>query len=535
MFSYKLHRVSRGRINSTPITRPNGFGFTPGLAVTANSWGKWVMSQPAPIFKPGHRLTRLSSYIWDQWFEYDLAKDLADRWGYVLNVGYGVDFANAIAQGQTTNPTSDRGKLCKLAITDPTRYPIGAGIRQEYPPMTQTPNAYILDGNNVRHNDYSPEASAADLLVATNFKLESLRAFKAAGMRIDVVYDGGENGLQVPVNAPAIYGIDPVVVAAKGNDSWQTYVSRKKAEHQKLIYDAVKADVPNRSVYVYYPNGANAYANIPDAGLYGWDYDQMFNIGDKPSGSVYFRDNFSGLSGMGNPTIRVASYYDQLTHHLTAVAEQIYLYGKKNSYDFVSGGWGRSNISEPPAYIYPDLSYKGFLKCMYALGSVGLVAGHFSLDGSVTGAGYPAYSGSVQPSWLKQYLAAGEIHARMSWFDDFIIEGDLVAVPGSNDRIKPWAPNFEQPVSVKIGANYVLTAKHRCFARKLPNINRWMVVVWANEQPGANNTVVDGTTETVYIRQLEGVEPIELVSRPQGSIYIIDKTTATTTVTLQDP
>lgn len=520
----------------TPSAIVNDFQFLAATATAANSWGTWLQTQPAPKAKPGHKLLPLSLYIYGYEQEYALALDLTERWGYALNAGYGRDQNNAIADSKLANPVTAKGKLLKLAKTDPVKYPLASVVAQKYPEPSVVPEGYLRDAAGNVIGDWSPEATPAAMTAAVNFKMANIRQLKAEGYQISTIYDGGETGLSVPGSGN--YNADPRVATARGSEDIVDYISRRKGEHQRLFYQAVKADAPERAVYIHYPNVANPYANVPDARLSNWNYDQMFNIGDKPSGSVYFRDFFTPYSGMGNPAIRDRAYYDQLTHFSGAVSEQISGYGQALTYNFVSAGWFHTDAQGNLLPVNQDQffisikSYKGFLKCMYALGSLGQTGGYFSKDCAIGESTYPAYNPNAVPHWLEQQTALGEVHARMSWFDEFIVNGDLLPGVGAHP-VKSYVPSMELPTYNKIGSFYTKDSRTRAFVRKLKNSNQWLVVLWSFEQPNGE-AVIDGDSVSVYVRDIPGVETLQFLSRPQGSIYTIDKTGSNTIVTHQD-
>ena len=505
---------------------------------TVNSWGTWLKAQPAPVFKPGHRLQRLSTYLYGFSQEYNLALDMAERWGYGLNVGYGKNIDAVVIDAALANPNLNDGKLLKLAIQDPVRYPVAASVGQRFPEAADVPDGYPKNssGQVYRTREWSPEAPPAAVQAAIDYKLYGLKKIVEAGARVLPIQDGGEEGIPVPAEAPGAYTNDPVIMAAKGSMSWVDYISLRKGQLHKKIFDAVKALVPNRESYIYYPSWANPFANIPDINLSTWSYQDIITISDVPAGSVYFRDVATTQNGMGNPAIRQNAYYDQLTHWLAAVGEQI-ASSRPLSYSYVSAGYGRGEnpIVFENRYFLPIKSYKGFLKCLYASGNVGAVAAYFSPDCTHDNPQYTPYNPAAIPSWLEQQMALGEVHARMSWFDEYILDGDLLPGVGSS-VVKSYTPPYELPCYRRIGSLYAQETGVRTLVRKLRSANKWLVVTWAYEQVAPDNiSVVDGAPKNVYIRDIPGVETMEFLARPEGSIYTIDKSSGSTVVTYHDP
>jgi hypothetical protein len=539
MFKRNLFPFTRKKRSGSllpPNPTPSGsFAFAGGGTISnPSSWGKWLQNQPAPSARPNHRLHHLTCYVRGFEAEYDISLDLAERWGYALNVGYVKNIDRSIADAAVSSPVTVSGKLLKLAIANPSRYPIAGALEQKFPGADSTPEGYLRDAGGSVIGAWSPAATPSAMLAATNYKLDYLRKLTAAGARIVTIYDGGETGLGVSGSDPAgNYGRDPRVVADKSpNETWVQYISRKKGVQLRQFFGAVKSIVPNRESYVYYVSAANPYVNIPANDQTNWDYNQIFNVGDLPSGSVYYRDYFTAASGMGNDAVVDRAYKSQLTHWTAAVAEQIQNYGQTTSYNFVSGGFGHTTdtgVPIPGDFLMSILSYKGFLKCMYATGQIGGVAGYFSEDADPELPQYTPFNAANPPHWLLQQQALGEVHARFSWLDDYILDGDLL--PGIDSHpVKPSLPSYELPTYNKLSIFFIRNSGIRCFVRKLRSASKWLIVLWVPETPNGST----GSDLSIWIRDIPTVEAIELMARGQGSIYTIDRTSGSTVITQQD-
>lgn len=519
-------RRRKSNISTSTPPPPSGFAFTPGTG-SATNWGTWSRSQPSPVFKPGHKLHYLSLYIYGFEQEYDLALDQADRWGYALNVGYVVDTDNVVTDSKLATPVTSKGKLLKKAVADPAKYPIAAAVGQVFPPANLAPGGYVKDSNGSITGEWSPAATPQAMATAVNYKMDALRKLKATGARIAVAQDGGETGVHVPGSAKALREADPAIIADRGSLEWTDYISRRKADQHKLVFDAVKTEIPDRQNYVYYPCAGNPYQNIPGVADSNFDYQYMQTICDLPSGSVYFRDFFSSTAGMGNPTIRDRAYYDQLTHWLAAVAEQI-SYGKPLSYCYVSAGYNHELGGDESSFFLNLVSYKGFLKCMYASGMLGGIAGYFSPDCAVQHPRYTSYSANNPPHWLLQQMLLGEIHARFSWLDEYIVNGDLL--PGTAGLVKPNLPSYEMGAYRKVGVTYQIIPNIRVLCRKLKTADKWLVVAWSPELdyniPGADTSFV--------FRGIPSLGAIDLAAKGNGSIYTIDGTSGIAVVKHED-
>ena len=525
----KRFNLKKKSLPVAPLTL-NGYALIPPKnPPTANSWGTWLQNQPAPYFKPGNRLYPLTTYLYGARQEYALALDQAERWGYALNIGYGRDYPITYADAATTNPVTNDGKLLRKAIINPMKYSVAGVVLQGYPSTSQAPEGYLRDsGGTVISSDWSPEATPASIGVAVAERMDALRKLKALGVNISVVYDGGETGLHPPgANAQSFYGRDPRVLAAKGNLSWPDYISQRKGMQTKRFAEEVAALLPDRKVYGFYTALANPYSTIPGVEDSGWDYKYMQYACDVPTGSVYYKDFFANKAGMTNPQITDRAYSDQLSHFRSAVTEQINIFKKPISYNFVSAGYKHIDpagdptgaaaevAGQPNPYYMSIGAYKGFLKCMYALGSAGHVAGYFSNDVAYGDSSYTPYNPNSVPHWLLQQTSLSDVHARFSWFEDFIFEGDLVPSP-STDNLKPNLPSYEYP-TYTLQAGFYIRNSARAFVRKLRGYDRWLIVLCTPELVNGN----PGSDLDVVLKDLAAVGPLILKSRGIGSIYTV--------------
>lgn len=542
----KSSRQSKSQKLRIPVVDQSskGFAFTGGGTIPSpTTWGQWLKNQPAPVAKPNHKLDRLTIYFATTDQEYDISLDLFDRWGYALNVGYGANHEAIIADAKSTTPVLIAGRLLKLAINDPNKYPVAMGVSQIWyvdEPFTQNTRilkeAYLRNAAGDVIGGWSPEATPYAMGISVDYKCSPLAAMQALGINITNIYDGGERGLHVAGETPdADFGRDPRVVAARGSEDWVNYISRKKGEHTRLTYQRIKEISPNRSTYVYYPISGTPYSAIPGARVYGYNYDQMRNSQDVPNGSVYWRDVAVTAAGMGNPGITDRLYLDQFSHFLEAVAEQIVVYGQTLTYNFVSAGLISGDSPNKPAnyYFLPIPSYKGFLKCMYATGQKGAIAGYFSEDCRPGHPTYPAYDVNKPPHWLLQEMALGEVHARFSWLDDYIFDGDLLPGVGAG-RIKKQLPPFEFAATRKAGDFYAPIPEVRVIVRKRKLQDSWLVVLWSPEVGSPTTAVTTGLDQLVYVNTIPGLPPIQFVAGGEGSIYTVVKTSAGITTTRLD-
>jgi hypothetical protein len=248
----------------------------------------------------------------------------------------------------------------------------------------------------------------------------------------------------------------------------------------------------------------------------------MRRASDIPSGSWYFRDAFATGAGMSNPAWVDRAFVDQLTHFSGSVTEQIANYNQPHSYNFVCGGFRKTYGTGIEADWFLGLrSYEGFLKCTYALGQLGGVASYFGADAAddlIFGVNYyPAYDPLHPPHWVSQMLALGRVHALFSWVDDFILDGDLLPGDGQH-RIKGGLPSMECFAKVSRGGFIVRDESIRCFARKLRNANRWLIVCSVAERLDGT----DGVNTEIRVDTIPGLPAMSLLARPQGSVYVAE-------------
>lgn len=532
MFNNHLRHRRKPVTGSEQAIAPAGsFKFSATTSKPQTSWGTWLQNQPAPDFKPGHRLPHLSIYFYGSDQEYEISLDLAERWGYALNVGYGDQIDQVIADARTATPQTSRGRLLKLALANPAKYPVAGAVLQKPQDFSTLPNAYLKDANGVGIDFWSPELDPTTKQAVIDYKMAAVRKLVSTGAKVVTCYDGGEADLDIPLDAANRFGRDPRVVAAKGSREWISYISEKKADLHGSVFQAVKAALPDLEYHVYYPCTSAMYSNVPAWDSYQWHYQYMRNTSSLPSGSVYYKDFFASAAGMTNPDIKDRSYWDQLTQWTGAVGEQITYYGHPLSYNFVSAGYGHGRrnaygaleydpaeiMQQPNQYFMSIEAYKGFLKCMYATGMIGGVAGYFSED-SVQGRYYPTYNPSNPPHWLLQEQALGEIHARFSWLEEYLFDADLL--PGDTKHVlKGDLPSYEYSAYTFYGGFLQKQPGVRVFCRKIRNMERWLIVLCTAEKGNGDA----GDNVQVMVRTIPGLGEVSLVSRGIGSMYTVSK------------
>jgi len=317
---------------------------------------------------------------------------------------------------------------------------------------------------------------------------------------IAIIQNGGEYGLNVVGWAQKYWEQDPRVIAAKGNLTWYQYISRQKAREQKAVAEAVRAATPGRLLYVFYTCGGDTHRHGTIETFYddwAWDYSDMRVCADIATNEYYYHDFNSGWIGED----------DMLTQALGAKGYEL-RFGMKNSYDYMCPGykqdakdpalpvWDATQPIDNNAKAFGDLRlYEGFLKCLYAGGMIGGVAGYFSYP---KGGFDVAFASDKPPQYLMQMVIWGRVHALFSHQEAFLRQGDLLPGPNKHAKVKDQ-PAFEFPAG---------KPNQRVLARKMPNQPKWLITAWAADG-------VEGPA-TVEIPELGSVT---LQARAIGSVY----------------
>lgn len=455
---------------------------------------------PKPHFRQGHTLLPLTRWGWTMPLEVRI--ELAERWGCALEFG---GYATVEGLRQLDDPQSVASKICALAASDPKRYPLcvlthrpfaDKAFRESLPEQTWCHNAEgkLVDGPGRK---YSPEAPDAVFERAGALTAEPLKKIREKAP-IAMVLNGGEYGLGVYGFSGTTWQQDPQVVAAKGEKGWFEYISQRKARQELIISNAVRNQVPDRLLYIYYHTSGCPHRNRYAAWWHwAWDYEQMRPVSDLPNISIYYKQFNSGWTGDN----------DMLTQVLNAVGRNT-AFGRPLSYNWLCAGWSRKELGDDAFSDAPH--YLGFLKCYYTAGMIGGVAGYFSYPPG----GFGADLGGQVPSWLMQMTLLARAHALFSHLEDFLRNGDLL--PGSQKhRWSKHQPAYELPTGD--GNVRVLVRRHRLR-------NEWLVTAWA--AGGASRDVAvripDLGTVTLRARQCGSVYRATVVNR-SPSLLLVDQ------------
>ena len=475
---------------------------------------EWLARQPAPLFRDGHTLPRLTCYGWS--LPFDLRVRLAEDWGYALSFsGYATSEA---VENALSRPKSENGRVLALAASDSERYPLSVILSRRMPKQ-ETSSGWLSssDGNIVRPKRWSPAASDAALTVLAEVRAAPMRRL-ARVVSPQIVLNGGEYGVGVLGFSAEAFASDPKVVSDKGDRDWFTYVSQAKAREQFTIRSAVDAALPEAFHYVFYVSGGGPHRGR-DLNWRHWEYDYaaMRGLSTLPSNGFYYREFNSGwlkdgskggLLGQGLNWLKGRRKGDLLTQALNAKGIEIAA-GDRYSYDWVSGGWhgktagihGGAGGAALVAGSSPRLSdialYTGFLRCLYLAGTLGANGGYYAFP---KGGFKRPFHSAAPPHWLLQLVALGRVHALFSHLEPFVRASHLEPGP---DR-HAWG---DEPA-------YELANGHanvRILARRHDTASLWLMIVWA----------ADGIERDVTA-SLPGFAGIPLHAAPQGRLYIID-------------
>ncbi|HEY3320390.1 MAG TPA: hypothetical protein VGP72_07985 [Planctomycetota bacterium] len=461
---------------------------------------QWLNSLPKPSFKEGHTLPPLTRWGWAMSF--DVAKELANNWGYAVEFsGY---VSEKVADEALANPKGRNAQCLDLVQSDPKKYKLGVLLERQFP-KEMPPEAYLRDAQG----NFIPEKSTPKSLSPEmpDECLKQAAHLSAAGLAklhtrcpIAIIQNGGEYGLNVLGFAQKLWEKDPKVMAGKGERSWYQYITRQKAREQKAVADAVRAATPDRLLYVFYTCGGDTHRHgISDKYQtdWAWDYSDMRACADIATNEYYYHDFNSGWIGKD----------DMLTQALGSKGYEL-RFGMKNSYDYVCPGykqdekaatppvWDAAAAIENDAKAFGDLRlYEGFLKCLYTEGMLGAVAGYFSYP---KGGFDAAFSPEKPPQFLMQMVILARVHAQFSQLEKYVREGELLSGPNKHSKVTDQ-PAYEFPTG---------KTNWRVLARKMPKEPKWLITAWA----------ADGVEGTANV-EIPELGPVTVEAKAVGSVY----------------
>ncbi|MGD8238511.1 MAG: hypothetical protein PVH68_08175 [Armatimonadota bacterium] len=456
------------------------------LPMMSVGYGKTALEHlqeaPKPRFRAGHTLARLTRWGWTMPFE--VRVELAEHWGYALEFG---GYASPRGISQLEDPESVASRICALTASDPERYPLcvllhracnSKEFREGLPDEAWCRDA---DGNLIEGKKrWSPEAPDEVFEQAAALAVEPLQKIMERAP-VAIVLNGGEYGLNVYGFSKTAWQSDPRVMKAKGDRSWFSYISERKAHQDQIIMDAVRQAVPAETLYIYYHTGAAHRKRYGSWWHWAHEYEQLRKISDMASSSIYYKHFNTGWTGEN----------DMLTQALNSLAQQME-FGDALSYNWMCAGWTREKQGEAA---FGDLErYVGYLKCYYTAGMIGGVAGYFAHPEG----GFGADVGDEAPHWLRQMMVLGRVQALFSHLEDFLRNGELLSGP-ERHRWSQELPAYELPTG---------DADARVLARKHKERSEWLITAWA----------AGGDEREVAVTVPELGE-VRLLARPCGSVY----------------
>lgn len=470
----------------------------------------YLALQPKSHFQSGNTLPRLTHWGWSM--PYEARIELARDWGYALEFGGRAQLGQIVKAFQDTNNVESR--ICALAADNPKQFPLAVVLDRNFP--KPIPDAFwvrdeqgrFTDGKHAWTEVRGQKAEGGGRKVVSpespDWYWQRIAEAWAKPLQlidqrapIAIVLNGGEYGVGVAGLDQAAWEKDPVVLAARGGQSWFDYISARKAHYENIIAKAVRAAVPDRQLLIYYNTGGESHRTM-DEHWKKWAFDSadIRNVSDLPSYECYYRHFNTGWTG-GN---------DALTQFLDSVGYNTAL-GAPLSYDWVCGGWdrkdGKDDFSDIPHYM-------GFLKCLYTGGMVGGTAGYFAYPQGGFSAPFPS---NDPPQWLQQMVALSRVHALFSHLEPFLRQGYLLPGPMKHK----WSA--DQPAYEFSTGD----AGVRALVRKLRNSDHWLVTVWA----------ASGDDRDVEVTIPE-LGQITFHARACGSVYHLVRSNTKITVTLLD-
>lgn len=451
-----------------------------------------------PYFKPGHTLPPLTRWAWP--LSYELNKELAEDWGYALDIDPGPTGA------LMADPTSLPARLAALAVSNPQRYPVSMNTRRvmfdaDASAALLSEDAWCHDagGNRIKYGNFwrsKPYLSDADAQAVGDSEVERIQRVLASGAKITLMLNGAEYDPCVPGTNSGIWRDDPAVDAwldALPAD-WTPAISGNKAKQEQAVRDACIATAGSSPSgdpieVIYYQTGDTQSGVAPESSRSMWAYSYTYleHGGTRPSFQFYYwMDGFwSATTGQKNP----------LTLATNCAAQGI-AGGQPLSYNWVSGGWSQTKSTN----VSDDEHYMGFLKCLYTLGSIGNTAGYFSYPNG----GFVGKVGANAPDWLRQIMILSHVHALFSHLEDHLRHGSLL--PGDGTHV--FTANGSKPAYEF--DNTAGDPDLRVVIRKHDSKSEWLACAWATAGPDRDATV-----------SVPGLGSVTLRARASGAVYLI--------------
>ena len=435
----------------------------------------WLRQQTPPHFKPGHTLPLLGQMHCIN-PPVELRAELARNWGFAvrLNRPHGEPELIRLCKENPTmfKPAAMIGNLANLEGSKSIHWPDGTFLRKA--------DGTLVDGKQI----FSPEMPDSAWQILVDEALSQIEG-QLGGLPVNslaTVENWTEHGLNVPINVKEHGQYDPQIVAAKGQRSWQEYVSQRKAYYEGKMRDAVKRRYP-KALYTCYTYGG--FTGKSD-GDWAWDYHHLKTSTDLPSPECYYNYFNSGfVGGKDMLTLRLYARHNEIQE------------GFPHYIGWLCAGYQRkiSDYQGDPAQgMYSDLDrWMGYLKMSYLAGMLGgITTGEFGV------LRYEPFDSSQRPKWLDQMLVVSHAHALFSWIEMDLRNSQLLPGP----KTHTWStqqPAYEFPTGHKDA---------RVLVRRISGASRWLIGAWA----------ADGVERTVTITVPE-LGDYRIEARAAGTVH----------------
>ena len=445
----------------------------------------WVRKQAPPRFRPGHTLPRLGQMHCIN-PPADVRAELARTWGFAVRLSrpQGEPELTRLCREDPAvyKPAAMIGNLANLEGNTSIPWPEGTFLRKA--------DGSLVEGRQI----FSPEMPDAAWQILVDDALGQI-AGQLGGLPAEslaTVENWTEHGLNVPRNVRWYGQHDPRVVAAKGNRSWQVYVSQRKAYYEGRMRDAIKRRYPN-ALYTCYTYGG--FAGEPD-GDWAWDFRHLKAATDLPGPECYYNYFNSGfVGGKDMLTLRLWTRHIEIQE------------GFPHYIGWLSAGYERKIADyqgDTTQGMYADLPrWMGYLKMSYLAGMLGgVTTGEFGVIR------YGSFDPAQPPKWLDQMLVVSHAHALFTWIESDLRNSQLLPGPQphvwSKDDVKQ--PAYEFPASHK---------DTRVLVRRVNGKQRWLIGAWA----------ADGVEREAAVT-VPDLGEYRLRARAAGTVHLVEQSSS---------
>ncbi len=225
-----------------------------------------------PDFAPDSTLPPLARWGWAMSF--DVAKELADRWGYAVEFsGY---VSEKVADEARGNARRQRAARLAAVAADPRKYKLGVLLDRQFP-EDMPPEAYLRDSQGEFLADkWNKKASSrrCRTTVEQAGQLAPPGWTDSAPCPIAVIQNGGEYRAERLGLGPEVLAAGSAGRRGQGDMDWYRYISRQspRAEGRRGRRPVA---TPDRLLYVFYTCGGgtlSAHGRETYHDDWSWDY-----------------------------------------------------------------------------------------------------------------------------------------------------------------------------------------------------------------------------------------------------------------------